>query len=435
MLLNAQNYLEFNVSDIEWWEYYDFCYGDYDSIIVVTNELCEEYLYKPEWFIENSSGQYIAHYTKAYRICLIPNEENRYFAVYYYGCDIENRGFVFAFHDFQVPEPWTQNYKWKRKGTSTTLEAPQNPETNDCSYQWSTGSHQESITVTQPGIYWVRIYNDCGELTDTIQVRDNVELYRATVDLETNLNKATWEVTEEQAGYISEVKVYRDGMLVGTAPYQDGYFLDAIGSDNAARNYKIIGVTPEGNNCPIASYEKGTIHTTYYEDVNHNLNMTWNVPFVEEGAQGTPTYFQICKYDPATGDLTVVDQVNATITDYTCGVNQFDGGQAVIAAVFSNGKGFEELAFSNLTPDILGVGENSLADKVYPNPTSGIVNIDCHNMVEVKVFNALGVMVKRQIIEGEDNAQIDLSAFSDGLYILQAISPTQTTTIRVVKAE
>lgn len=56
-------------------------------------------------------------------------------------------------------------------------------------------------------------------------------------------------------------------------------------------------------------------------------------------------------------------------------------------------------------------------------------------MVEVKVFNALGVMVKRQIVKGKENVQIDLSAFSDGLYLLQATSPTQTTTIRVVKAE
>ena len=85
---------------------------------------------------------------------------------------------------------------------------------------------------------------------------------------------------------------------------------------------------------------------------------------------------------------------------------------------------------------MIGIDEMNENERiVYPNPTTGIVNIDCHNMVEVKVFNALGVMVKRQIIEGDDNTQIDLSAFSNGLYILQAISPTQTSTIRVVKAE
>ena len=101
--------------------------------------------------------------------------------------------------------------------------------------------------------------------------------------------------------------------------------------------------------------------------------------------------------------------------------------------------------FTNVTVDhkihatfikMIGIDEMNENERiVYPNPTTGIVNIDCHNMVEVKVFNALGVMVKRQTVEGEDNAQIDLSTFSDGLYILQAISPTQTTAIRVVKAE
>lgn len=101
--------------------------------------------------------------------------------------------------------------------------------------------------------------------------------------------------------------------------------------------------------------------------------------------------------------------------------------------------------FTNVTADhyihvtfmhVDAVGENnSNTIKVYPNPTKGMVNLDCHNMVEVKVFNAFGVMVKRQIVEGEDNVQIDLSAFSDGLYLLQATSPTQTTIIRVVKAE
>jgi hypothetical protein len=187
-----------------------------------------------------------------------------------------------------------------------------------------------------------------------VEVRDNVELYRATVDLETNLNKVTWQTNESQAEYISQVKVYRDGFFVGTAPCENGYFLDAIGSNNAARNYQIVGVSTEGTECPISSYQKGTIHTTYYLDVNDNLNMTWNIPYVEEGAQGTLTYFQVCKYDPVTEQLTVVDQVNSLITDYTCGVNQFEGGYPVIAAVFSDAKNreFEDLSFSNMYTDI-----------------------------------------------------------------------------------
>ena len=320
------------------------------------------------------------------------------------------------FHDFHLSNVWSPSYIWKRYGTSTILQAPYG---NDLQYQWSTDSTEEEIVVTDPGTYWVSIYNDCGEMTDTIQVRNNVELYRSTVDLETNRNKATWQVTAEQAEYISEVKVYRDGLLVGTVPYEDGFFLDNIGSDNAARNYKIVGVSIEGADCPIASYEKGTIHTTYYEDVNSNLNMTWNIPYVQQGAQGTLTYFQICKYEPVTGELIVVDQVNAGITDYTCGVNQFDGGYAVIAAVFSNGKGLEELSFSNLTMDILGLGENDeTAFRIYPNPAKGCVTVE--GTGTMTVTNALGQTVITIEIDGKESIELP-----KGLYFVKMNETTR----------
>ena len=251
------------------------------------------------------------------------------------------------------------------------------------------------------------------DTTFYFQVRNNVDIYRTTVDLETNLNKTTWQVTEEQAEYITDVKVYRDGLLVGIVPYEQGYFLDNIGSDNAARNYRIVGVSVEGEDCPIESYEKGTIHTTYYEDVNGNLNMTWNVPYVEAGAQGTLTYFQICKYDPNTGEITVVDQVNASITDYTCGVNQFDGGYAVIAAVFNDGKGLEELSFSNLTTDILGLGENDgNVFKVYPIPARSRFTVE--GTGTLTVTNTLGQTLMTKEIDGQTSIEL-----SQGMYFVR----------------
>jgi gliding motility-associated-like protein len=52
------------------------------------------------------------------------------------------------------------------QGTILTLNA-QNP---GCSYQWSTGATSQTLAVTTGGKYWVTISNDCGQLTDTVDV-------------------------------------------------------------------------------------------------------------------------------------------------------------------------------------------------------------------------------------------------------------------------
>lgn len=419
---NAQNNFELNITDIQNWQTIDLCVNDYDSIIIISDDppcsWCLDPV--PVWSVVVFPAGVEYWDEVGNRLALALREAGVYYDIRYFGYDgvqlYNGPEFMVKFHDFHLSNVWSPSYIWKRYGTSTILQAPYG---NDLQYQWSTDSTEEEIVVTDPGTYWVSIYNDCGEMTDTIQVRNNVELYRSTVDLETNRNKATWQVTAEQAEYISEVKVYRDGLLVGTVPYEDGFFLDNIGSDNAARNYKIVGVSIEGADCPIASYEKGTIHTTYYEDVNSNLNMTWNIPYVQQGAQGTLTYFQICKYEPVTGELIVVDQVNAGITDYTCGVNQFDGGYAVIAAVFSNGKGLEELSFSNLTMDILGLGENDeTAFRIYPNPAKGCVTVE--GTGTMTVTNALGQTVITIEIDGKESIELP-----KGLYFVKMNETTR----------
>lgn len=53
------------------------------------------------------------------------------------------------------------------RGTSITLNA-QNPLL--ASYQWSTGDTTQLLTVSNPGKYWVTITNNCGSVTDSIDV-------------------------------------------------------------------------------------------------------------------------------------------------------------------------------------------------------------------------------------------------------------------------
>ena len=318
--------------------------------------------------------------------------------------------------------PFEEPTIWKHRNETAILNgnpiAPWNPYT----YLWSTGEITETIEITEPGIYSVTLTDLCGSATYSVEVRDNVELYRATVDLRTNKNKVTWLATPEQAEYITDVKIYRDGTLVGTAPYTSGYFLDAIGSDAAARTYQIVGVSKEGDDCPIPSYQKGTIHTTYYQDVNNDLNMTWSTPYVEEGAQGQLTGFEIYKYNPATEELTLIDAVNSSITDYTCSANAFVGGRAILAATFSSkgsslkeGEELESRSFSNLSENILVVDEETLANfKVYPNPTNGAFTVQ--GIKDLTVFNTLGQTIATSHSENGTH-QITVSS---GIYFIKS---------------
>ena len=387
------------------------CRNKYDRVIIYAPNNCNDYY----WFINNVG-------TSENPVIINGSLYNNLCPCQFGGCGIPTFQFSVWFIDPDVPAETTTEL-WKHQHETIelnldTLPLPEYPNNEYYTYLWSTGQTTATIEVTEPDTYICGVSDMCATSMQTFIVRDNVELYRATVDLETNMNKTTWQVTPEQAEYISEVKVYRDGLLVGTAPYEDGYFLDAIGSNNAARNYQIVGVSVEGEDCPIASYQRGTIHTTYYQDVNGNLNMTWNIPYVEEGASGTLTYFQICKYNPNSGDLIVVDQVNAGITDYTCGVNQFDGGQAVIAAVFNDGKGVEKLSFSNLTTDILGIGENGGPSTdsgtliVYPNPAKGRVTVE--GTGTLTITNTLGQTVFTKEIGGKETIELP-----QGLYFVK----------------
>ena len=72
---------------------------------------------------------------------------------------------------------------------------------------------------------------------------------------------------------------------------------------------------------------------------------------------------------------------------------------------------------------------------VYPNPTKDVVNVNCTDIEEISLFNAVGQKIERLNTEGRDNVQLDLSGLPSGMYILQAVSQGHTLTRRIVKAE
>ena len=412
-IANAQNDTIFHVEDITD-PYVIVCTNKYEAASFYAEENCDY-----TWFLNG-----IEHHENP--LVVTPPDV----MVSYFGCNIELSIGV-GFGSTNVPNGTTREL-WKHQGYPLPLEAIGADSVWMFGFHWNTGETTPTIEITEPGTYFCEISDICGTAIRTFIVKDNVELYRATVDLETKLNKVTWQITPEQAEYISEVRVERDGMGVGSAHYEQGYFMDNIGSENAARNYRLTAITTDGTECPITSYQKGTLHVDYSPNASNpnKLNMAWTPPFIEEGALVSVTYFQICKYDPDTGEVTVVDQIGANNTIGSYDVNLFDGGYAVVAAMFNEGKDYEDLAFSNLTEFLVGIEENegpstpstgsgtSGALTVYPNPAKDCFTVEGWGMMHLT--NVLGQEIMAKEIDGKE-----IIALPQGLYFVKLNGATR----------
>ena len=284
-------------------------------------------------------------------------------------------------------------------------------------FHWSTGETTPTIEVTAPGTYTCDISDQCATATRTFIVRDNVEVELATSDLETNLNMVTWPTTPAQAEYVSQVEIKRDGLLVGTAPYTDGQFIDNIGSDAASRTYTVTAIATDGTPCPITSYPKETIHMAYLTGINNTIEVNWNAPTGYD-LMG----YNICEWHENDGSLTVIDYVGASVTSYTCSQSQFDEGYIVVQGVEA-GKDGETRLLSNRSMDLVGLVENEAAAfKVYPNPANNVLFVETRHATSLqegtyRIVNPVGQIVMEGQITAEKQ-QIDVRNLPKGVYFI-----------------
>lgn len=394
--LKAQNDTVFYVSQIPNGAYLYLCPDRYDRAIIYAENGCNDFW----WRIHND-------------LCydnpiIIENTPyNHTTTIVYGGCGIDYMHFTLYWYLYGAPTETTHEY-WKRPFENLSLEAVGVDSISTSTYEfnysflWSTGATTYNIDVAEPGTYTCEISSPCFSVTRTFIVRDNVEIYRAGVDLRTGFNRPTWRTTPAQAEYISEVKVERDGFVVGTVPYEQGYFLDNIGSENAARTYKLTGILYDGTECPIPSYQKGTPHVDYSPNASNpnKLNMAWTPPYIEEGAPVSIAYFQICRYSSETDEITVIDQIGANNTIASYDNNLFEGGYAVLGVLFDASKDYEEVSFSNMSEDILAVDEQQISNfRIYPNPAKDRVTVEGTGILTVT--NALGQTILTKEIDGK----------------------------------
>ena len=75
----------------------------------------------------------------------------------------------------------------------------------------------------------------------------------------------------------------------------------------------------------------------------------------------------------------------------------------------------------------IGINEVISNDiKVYPNPARGMLLIEGHDIISIRILNSLGQIIKdMESIEDSDNISFDCSNTPNGLYLIQIISRTQ----------
>lgn len=397
MIANAQNDTVLYIENYHDGNQVLICLEKYQEVLIYPQSGCDGFVWEfnGDWHWDNPL------------IVQATFETSR--TVIYHGCDLEC-AIEISFMEKRIPNPFTHTI-WKRRMGMDSLAAVGHDSIdwpfNCYSFLWSTGETERVINVTEPGTYTCEISDPCGSTTRTFIVRDNVEIYRAGVDLRTGLNRPTWRTTPEQAEYISEVKVERDGFVVGTVPYTQGYFLDNIGSENAARNYRLTGILSDGTECPIPSYQKGTPHVDYSPNASNpnKLNMAWTPPFIEEGAPVSIAYFQICKYDPNTEEVTVIDQIGANNTIGSYDVSLFDGGYATLGVLFDESRDNEDVSFSNLSEDILAVGEiQNTYFNIYPNPANSFITVEGFSIITIT--NIVGQTMMTREINGKETISL-----------------------------
>jgi hypothetical protein len=406
MFANAQNYDTLYIADIpNHGAVFDYCASEYDGVIIYG---------LPDWNCEwTVNGE---HFNGNSIVVL--NTEYSYYITYIGG---GNRNFDVIFHPSYITNPFTESMIWKRQGETIRLSIPEDYDF-DLEWEWSNGSTDYGIDVADDGIYSVTFTSIYGceleQSTFPIEVRDNVEIYRSGVDPATNKNRVLWQTTPEQAEYISNVKVERDGMVVGTVPYTDGQFLDNIGSENAARIYKITAIDTDGNECPIPSYQFGTFNTIISPDIANPslMNFTWEDPFIEEGSLYSIAAYRIGRFNESTGEFVAIDQLSAQVHIGKYNMDLFEGDYGIVAAVFNDAKNrdYEELAFSNRSDSgIVGIGEqDNETFGIYPNPAKGRFTVEGSGTMTVT--NTLGQTILTREIDGKETVELP-----QGLYFVK----------------
>jgi hypothetical protein len=110
---------------------------------------------------------------------------------------------------------------------------------------------------------------------------------------------------------------------------------------------------------------------------------------------------------------------------------RYNDGAAVVNSNFSctDVKGYT--GTGNKT-DVTANGSSTSSVSVYPNPTNGELYASAPQGSEVVLMDINGRVIATQVVEGSE-AQFDISALSEGVYMLRIQTSNELITERIIK--
>lgn len=317
-------------------------------------------------------------------------------------------------------------------------------------YTWSNGSNTTTAVGLAAGIHSLSVgdANQCVNtktfsITNAAPAFTSAPICFVSVDTLSQYNVITWDKTVFPTA--DSFMVYRETAanvysIIRRQPYsafsqfkdtvQTLYFPNTGNPNIGTYRYKLRTKDNCGNYSTFSPY-----HNTIFI-VNNNGTFTWSQQYIIEGS-GNPVSSYILERDNlSNGNWAAVGSVAGTqnfIIDPNYGnyINtaswrvRTQWNIVCIPSKMMNPFLLNTSYSNKVSNNSIGMNELDVNNRfaVYPNPTSSKIVIQTVAPIEIKIYNALGDLIKSFISEKGDNL-VDLQHFSNGIYFVRSGSFT-----------
>jgi hypothetical protein len=352
-------------------------------------------------------------------------EGNNYHDVFFnivYSTDIE------TFSDFNI---LTGDYLYY--GMSSTINVD----------IWNSGSS------TFYGKFRVNLANQDGTWAQNIDVLDCTDGLQANYHFIEGLD-FTGEITVEPGSYYMELGYQKSGesdwYYAGASRYQNPVRVEVVAAPVSPDPYETNNTAGSAYALPCNFYGNSANVSTTGSNLHNGTDIDYYKIQLNPGQTYTITPRLNDSYNSDEGTYYTVDAKFAYSTDGSNWSDFYDdvmqsnitmGGGTLYLCVMPYFEGKTGTYLLNIHIAIgTGVDESDeTAFSIYPNPVREVLNINCMDAKEIRLFNPLGVLVRTINTEGKDNIQIDMSGLPCGTYIMQTVIGQHLVTRKVVKTE